>query len=152
MKLLFLLIVLPILTSQDEKPNGPEPLSGSGPKYYKMLDDISLSDIVNHDGNGTYLNLLRTDTPKKDTVRAYVQGVVKNKVPPDYEAASDADVVIWCYPDSYHHPNHVLPGANGRIVIIPLSGKRFAVMDIDKARHLLSLSSDKDWNKVGFSP
>jgi len=38
---------------------------------------------------------------------------------PNYQAADQADLVVWCFPDENPHSNHVLPEA-GEVAVKPV--------------------------------
>ena len=142
-----ILLVLTIFaTSITDDPRdelgGPEPLAGSGPKYYEMVDEVSLKESVNHNGTGFFIEVVPIDGTSNDTLEVYIQGVIKGKVPPDYARASGADLVIWCYPQTYPHPKHVFPESSGRVYMKMINDSQFAVIT-EKYKSLVeSLSSD----------
>lgn len=65
---------------------------------------------------GAYVTVYHQN--RADTLRAWVQHVTTTHRTPDYDRAEEADLVIWCYPDRYPHPNHVMPNAEGRLKIM----------------------------------
>jgi len=152
--ILFLFTVLVSLLSEtDSKPRGPESLPDSGPRYYKMVEEKKpFPELVSHDGEGEYVKLVSMDNVSEDTLRTYVQGVVKGEVKPDYSAAEEADLVIWCYAETYPHSNHVFPQSSGRIFVASVSETKIAVMTESHARKAFSLNSNEDWNRFDLSP
>lgn len=91
------------------------------PKYfYKVNSNPKITENVNHEGTGHFYNLVNMSD---DTLNVYIQGVVKGRVEPDYEKASKADLVIWCFPQEYSHSSHIFPKAKGRILIQEKNGE-----------------------------
>lgn len=98
----------------DEEPGFSEPF----PKYYYRVDDgRPINDLVNHNGSGEYVKLVPSDETNSDTLRFYIQGVMKNNVEPKFQNATNADVVVWCFPKEYPHEKHLFPNSEGRIYI-----------------------------------
>lgn len=73
----------------------------------------NVSDVLD-DRRGGYVLLYHQN--RADTLWTWVQHVGPD-AEPDYESARHAGLVIWCHPDRYPHPNHVLPEATGKIEI-----------------------------------
>jgi hypothetical protein len=60
---------------------------------------------------------LSTFKSNGDTLLVWMQHVTKGRRP-NYNAARHADVVIWCYPNKWPVPNHVLPNIRGKIAVV----------------------------------
>ena len=75
----------------------------------------SLGSRVRHDGGGTYVMLV--DPATSDTLTVWLQGALEDRAP-DYARADMADAVIWCYPERHPHARHVLPRAEGEIMVV----------------------------------
>lgn len=112
-----MLFFLSILEEPPERKQGePETL----PKYFRRVDDGEpLRELINHRGKGHFIRAVpfKTHGSKADTLQIYVQGVVKGRVRPNWRKASQADLVIWCFPSHYPHPKHIFPDARGRVYI-----------------------------------
>jgi hypothetical protein len=39
------------------------------------------------------------------------------KIVPNINSADKADVVVWCFPETYPHSSHMFPNSEGRIFI-----------------------------------
>jgi len=65
---------------------------------------------------GTYIRATRLQAVR-DTLWVWVQHVTP-QTPPDTTSADQADLVVWCYPGLYAHPQHALPDADGRIALL----------------------------------
>ena len=76
-------------------------------------------------GEGQYIRVV---SPPKDTLWLWVQHVTK-ETPPDRKSARHADKVVWCYPQKYKHPNHLLPKADGRVAFIRFK-KRILIVEV----------------------
>ena len=140
-------------TLGEDDPEGSESLSGSGPKYYKRVDEgKSIKDVVTHNGEGHFISLIQLNGKSADTLKTYVQGVVKGKIKPNYKKANRADLVIWCYPDTYRHPRHMFSEASGRIFINIASEDMLIVVTESYIEDHKSLNLDETRNRFVLSP
>lgn len=111
-----MLFFLSTLEEPPERKGGSETL----PKHFQRVDDgRPLRSLVNHSGKGHFIRAVpfKAHGSEADTLQIYIQGVVKGRIRPDRRKASKADMVIWCFPSHYPHPNHVFPEAKGRVYI-----------------------------------
>lgn len=120
-----LILALALLFLSDEEPSEKDPPgSETLPKYYSRVDGgRPLKKLIDHDGNGTFIQLVSLNSKSKDTLRVYVQGVVPEKVTPNVSKANEADLAVWCFPTKYPHQNHIFPNAKGQIYIHESQGK-----------------------------
>lgn len=103
------------------------PVSGQVP--LKVLDGPALDRVPTMlERGGAYVTVYHQN--RGDTLRAWVQHVTTTHVTPDYGRAEEADLVIWCYPGRYPHPNHVMPDAEGRLEIMR-SGDQLWVREVN---------------------
>lgn len=83
------------------------------PVHFSQVGGPKLTEsFPNH---GAYVVLVPPAAPA-DTLWVWVEHVAPGH-PPDTQSARQADRVIWCYPQKFPHPNHVLKEAEGLIVI-----------------------------------
>jgi len=82
-------------------------LAGSAPNAHSQ--PVKSYEVLSGEGYGSY-----TLVSDGDTLTAHVQHASPSHEP-SRRAARDADVVVWCYPQHYSHPNHIFPNAEDRI-------------------------------------
>jgi len=106
----------------------PTPAQVTG---YRLLAGHYIQDVIEGHENGLYLPVT---TPVTDTLWMWVEGLEKGETP-SYQAASMADVVVWCYPQKHPDPRHALSGAEGKVAILynPNRDSLIWVIDPDKA-------------------
>jgi len=115
-----ILALLFFLSILEEPPERKQRETETLPKYFRRVDDGKpLRKLVNHSGKGHFIRAVpfKAHASNPDTLQIYVQGVVKGQVRPNRKKAAKADLVIWCFPTRYPHPNHIFPEAEGRIYV-----------------------------------
>lgn len=100
------------------------------PALFRKVAGPDVEQIVRgqSDDEGAYFRGRDLSTGK--LVWIWVEHVTEHNGP-DYEAADQADVVIWCYPNHYPHPNHALPDASGEIAVLRMDTGILNVVEKD---------------------
>ena len=116
-----LAVVLFLLSTLEEPPERKQGEPETLPRHFRRVDDGQpLPSLINHSGKGHFIRAVpfKAHGLEADTLQIYVQGVVKGRVRPNRRKAAKADLVIWCFPSHYPHPNHVFPNAKGRVYVV----------------------------------
>lgn len=88
-------------------------------KFEVVGEDVDIPELRAH-SYGQYIQV--RPVGRSDTLSLWVEGVTRERGP-SWARAFNADIVLWCYPEKYSIPTHVLPSAE-RILVITESYNR----------------------------
>lgn len=94
------------------------PLSAAAQNHhYQLVEGDRLPGETLPDGKVVQMVDLNAET--SDTLDVWVQDVRPDE-DPDYHRVdrSGVDAVIWCYPQTHEHKDHLMPDAEGKIVAL----------------------------------
>jgi len=88
-------------------PTGDQEEMGQSVRYFDQVGGLFLKEVLQKHEGGFYLMVRPHGT--RDTLLLWVGAVGPNRAPVK-EAATNADLVVWCYSTHYPDKRHPFPG------------------------------------------
>jgi len=88
-------------------------LAITAPAQSVQLQKVAGPDLDRLPTDGTYVRA----SLRGDTLWVWMEHIEADEHP-NYEAAAEADAVLWCFPQKHPHPRHLLPDAEGRVAAV----------------------------------